>query len=244
MTQLNDLPHARLQFYLTSPYPCSYLPEQTACSQVVTPAHLVDSLAYSDLIQAGFRRSGLFTYRPQCGQCQACTPVRVAVAGFYPNRTQRRTGTRNAGLVATPQIPHFNSAHFDLYRRYQSARHPGGGMDHDDREQYTHFLVQSNVDTYLVAFHEGDSLRMVSLIDQVADGLSAVYTFYDPDLPQRSLGVYNVLWQIELARSLGLPYVYLGYWIAGSRKMAYKSQYQPLQGLFDAHWRAFDPAQT
>jgi arginyl-tRNA--protein-N-Asp/Glu arginylyltransferase len=232
MTLLNDLPQTRLQFYLTSPYPCSYLPEQTACSQVVTPAHLVDSQAYSELIRAGFRRSGLFTYRPQCGHCQACTPVRVAVDGFHPNRTQRRTGSRNAGLIATPHTPHFDTRHFDLYRRYQSARHPGGGMDHDDREQYTHFLVQSNVDTYLVAFHEAGELRMVSLIDQV-------YTFYDPDLPQRSLGVYNVLWQIELARSLGLPFVYLGYWIAGSRKMAYKSQYQPLQGLIDAEWRPF-----
>lgn len=244
MTLLNDLPFARLQFYLTSPYPCSYLTAQTARSQVVTPAHLVDGMAYSQLIQAGFRRSGLFTYRPQCGQCQACIPVRVAVNEFLPNRTQRRTGKRNADLLAAPQHPCFDAAHFDLYQRYQAARHAGGGMDHDDRDQYAHFLLQSNVETYLVEFRAAGELRMVSLIDRVEDGLSAVYTFFDPDLPQRSLGVYNILWQIELARSLGLAYLYLGYWIEDSRKMAYKRQYQPLQGLIDGHWQNLSAART
>lgn len=239
MTLLNDLPFARLQFYLTSPYPCSYLDAQTARSQVVTPAHLVDDMAYSQLIQSGFRRSGLFTYRPQCGQCQACIPVRVVVDQFSPGRTQRRVGKRNANLVAEPRRPYFDAAHFKLYQRYQASRHAGGGMDHDDRDQYAHFLLQSNVDTYLVEFREAGQLRMVSVIDQVEDGLSAVYTFFEPDLPERSFGVYNVLWQIELARSLGLSYVYLGYWIEDSRKMAYKSQYQPLQGLIDANWRIF-----
>jgi len=243
MTLLNDLPFTRLQFYLTSPYPCSYLAEQTARSQVVTPAHLVDDMAYSQLIQAGFRRSGLFTYRPHCGQCQACIPVRVVVNEFTPNRTQRRAGKRNAGLVAEPRRPYFDAAHFALYQRYQASRHAGGGMDHDDRDQYAHFLLQSNVDTYLVEFREAGQLRMVSVIDQIEDGLSAVYTFFDPDFPQRSFGVYNVLWQIELARSLDLPYVYLGYWIENSPKMAYKSQYRPLQGLIDADWRSFTLAQ-
>ncbi len=244
MTLLNDLPFARLQFYLTSPYPCSYLAGKTARSQVVTPAHLVDGMAYSQLIQAGFRRSGLFTYRPQCGHCQACIPVRVVVNEFTPGRTQRRTGKRNAVLVAEPQRPRFDTAHFELYQRYQASRHAGGGMDHDDRDQYAHFLLQSNVDTYLVEFREAGVLRMVSVIDQVGDGLSAVYTFFDPDLPQRSFGVYNVLWQIELARSLGLPYVYLGYWIENSPKMAYKSQYQPLQGLTDGVWRTITPTRA
>lgn len=241
MTLLNDLPFARLQFYQTSPYPCSYLAGQTARSQVVTPAHLVDDRAYSQLIQAGFRRSGLFTYRPQCEHCQACIPVRLIVDEFVPNRTQRRTGRRNAGLIAEPQRPHFDAAHFELYQRYQASRHPGGGMDHDDRDQYAHFLLQSNVNTYLVEFREAGELRMISVIDHVEDGLSAVYTFFDPDLPQRSFGVYNVLWQIEMARSLDLPYLYLGYWIEHSRKMAYKSHYQPLQGLIDADWRTFSP---
>lgn len=244
MTLLHDPPFARLQFYLTSSYPCSYLAEQTARSQVATPAHLVDRDAYSQLIQAGFRRSGSFTYRPQCGQCQACIPVRVVVDDFQPNRTQRRVAKRNAGLLTQARRPYFDAAHFELYQRYQAARHAGGGMDHDDRDQYTHFLLQSNVDTYLVEFREAGQLCMVSVVDQVGDGLSAVYTFFDPDLSQRSLGVYNVLWQIELARSLGLPYVYLGYWVAGSRKMAYKSQYQPLQGLIDADWRIFTTAHT
>ena len=239
MTRLNDMPSIPLQFYLTQPYPCSYLPERIARSQVATPAHLVNSPVYSELIRAGFRRSGLFTYRPQCDGCQECVPVRVVVDEFEPNRTQRRVLKRNAALTVSVQQPYFDPEHFDLYQRYQAARHAGGGMDHDDREQYTHFLVASQDDTYLLTFREGDQVQMVSLIDRVADGFSSVYTFFNPELPARSLGVFNVLWQIDLARQFRLPYLYLGYWIADSRKMAYKQQYQPLQGLIDADWRTY-----
>lgn len=239
MTQLNDMPLAQLQFYLTQPYPCSYLPDHIARSQVATPAHLVDSTAYSELINAGFRRSGLFTYRPQCGNCHECIPVRVLVNEFKPNRTQRRVIKRNANLTVSVRKPHFDQAHFELYQRYQTVRHSGGGMDHDDRDQYTHFLVASQVDTYLLIFHEGTKVQMVSVVDRVADGFSSVYTFFNPDEPARSLGVFNVLWQIDLAQQFHLPYLYLGYWIADSRKMAYKQQYKPLQGLIDANWRTY-----
>ncbi len=242
MTQLNDMPLAQLQFYLTQPYPCSYLPDRDARSQVTTPAHLVDTAAYSQLIRAGFRRSGLFTYRPQCASCQECVPVRVVVDEFEPNRTQRRVLKRNAALTVSVQQPHFDQAHFELYQRYQAARHSGGGMDHDNRDQYAHFLVASQVDTYLLTFREGDQIQMVSVVDRIADGFSSVYTFFNPELPARSLGVFNVLWQIDLARQFRLPYLYLGYWIADSRKMTYKQQYQPLQGLIDADWRTFTTA--
>ncbi|NOT17099.1 MAG: arginyltransferase [Sulfuriferula sp.] len=243
MTRLHEIP-IQLQFYITSPYTCSYLPEQMARSQVATPAHLVDTAVYSELIRIGFRRSGLYTYRPQCGECQACVPVRVLVDEFSPNRTQRRALKMNAGMTVSIETPHFDDEHFALYQRYQAARHAGGGMDHDDREQYTHFLVAGLVTSYLLVFRDEGVVQMVSLIDHLADGLSAVYTFFNPDLPKRSLGVFNVLWQIHLARQFHLPYLYLGYWVADSRKMAYKQQYQPLQGFIDADWRTYTTAQT
>lgn len=237
MTSLSDFPPRRVQFYLTAPYPCSYLPEQSARSQVVTPNELVDDAVYSQLIRAGFRRSGLYTYRPQCDQCRACVPVRLVVEEFQPNRSQRRTWKRNQQLEALLCEQTFDARHYNLYRRYQASRHPGGGMDQDGEDQYRQFLLQSGVSTLLVEFRDADSLRMVSVVDVVEDGLSSVYTFFDPDMPQAGFGTYNILWQIELCRRMGLPYLYLGYWIAASDKMAYKANFQPLQGFADGQWQ-------
>jgi len=239
MTLLNDFPLRNLQFYITAPYPCSYLPDHEARSQVATPAYLIDSTVYSELVQAGFRRSGLYTYRPYCDRCRACVPVRLDVAEFQPTRAQRRAQKQHQNLEAVFQELKFNDQHYALYRRYQAGRHKGGGMDQDNREQFDHFLLQSNVATNLVEFREGDKLRMVSVIDRLADGLSSVYTFYDPDIAHASFGTYNVLWQARLCQSLGLPYLYLGYWIAQSQKMAYKSNFRPLQMLADGRWQAF-----
>jgi arginine-tRNA-protein transferase len=168
-------------------------------------------------------------------------PARVDVANFSPSRTQRRCLKRNEGLAARFLPLDFRDEHFALYRAYLGSRHAGGGMDRDGPEQYTHFLLSSNVDSVLVEFRDGDALVMVSVVDQVADGLSAVYTFFDPARAQASPGVYGVLWQIELARRLELPYLYLGYWIAESRKMAYKKQYAPLEGLIGGRWQVLDP---
>ena len=241
MTFLNDFSQRELQFYLTSAYPCSYLPGRMARSLVATPNELVDTAVYSELIRFGFRRSGEHNYRPQCGQCDACVPVRLAVDEFRPGRSQRRAWKAHSGLIAAVRGLHYDPEHHALYLRYQSSRHTGGGMDQDDREQYQRFLLQSRVDTHLVEFREQGALRMVSLIDQVRDGLSSVYTFYDPDLPRASFGTYNILWQAGLCRELGLPYLYLGYWIAHSRKMAYKIDYQPLEGLIDNRWQRLPP---
>ena len=233
-------PFQRIQFYLTAHYDCSYLPGRRARSQVATPAHLIEGSAYSELIRAGFRRSGQFTYRPHCEQCNACVPVRVEVARFVPSRTQRRCLKRNLHLAARFLPLDFRDEHYALYRSYLGSRHAGGGMDRDGPDQYTQFLLSSNVDTVMVEFRDGEDLVMVSVVDQVEDGLSAVYTFFDPAREQLSLGVYGVLWQIELARRLELPYLYLGYWIAESRKMAYKKQYAPLEGLGDGRWQVLE----
>lgn len=236
----NDFPAHKLQFYLTSAYSCSYLQGRMARSQVATPSHLITSEVYSELIQMGFRRSGAYVYRPLCDRCRACVPVRLIVDEFSASRTQRRAAKRHSNLTYHMLPLRFEQEHFDLYRRYQSQRHPGGGMDQDDQQQYRQFLLESGVSTNLVEFRENDVLRMVSLVDVVDNGLSAVYTFFDPALEQASFGTYNVMWQIERCRALGLPYLYLGYWIASSQKMAYKVKFRPLEGLIDGQWRRLE----
>lgn len=236
------LPFSLIEFYSTAPYPCSYLADREAVSQVVTPPLLVTEEIYSELIHHGFRRSGIFVYRPQCPACQACVPVRLPVWRFAPDRSQRRCLKANAGVVSRELPLMACDRHYELYRRYQAARHAGGGMDEDDPAQFENFLLRSTVDTRLIEFTEDGVLRMVSLIDVLDDGLSSVYTFFDPDRPGAGLGTWNILWQIEQCRAGGLPYLYLGYWIADCRKMSYKTRFRPIEGLIDGQWREFAPA--
>jgi len=236
MSDPQELPIHVLQFYTTAEYPCSYLPDRAARSQVAAPTHLIDTELYGDLVRKGFRRSGLFTYRPHCDHCTACLPIRIDVARFQPSRNQRRCWARQEAPAARITSLRWDDEHFDLYQRYQLRRHPGAGMDDDMQSQYRQFLLTSRVDTRLVEFRDTTGrLLMVSVIDVLNDGLSAVYTFFEPDAPG-SLGTWAILWQIEQCRQAGLPWLYLGYWIEESRKMAYKSAFQPYQILQSGSW--------
>lgn len=240
MSRPDELKEHAIQFYSTAPYPCSYLTNQHARSLVAAPSQRISGPLYEQLMQQGFRRSGGFTYRPMCERCQACLPIRIDTARFQANRTQRRILKRLQHL-RTQQLPLcWHDEHFELYYRYQQARHePLPFLEAE--QQYRQFLLTSHVDSCLVEFRNpAGQLEMVAVMDLVVSGASAVYTFYNPH-SKAILGTYAILWQIEFCRALQQPWLYLGYWIEESRKMQYKTQFQPYQLYDQGQWHSPAP---
>lgn len=243
MSKLKELPFTTLQFYATAPYECSYLEHHQARSQVATPTHLIQADVYGELVASGFRRSGLYTYRPYCDGCKACIACRVDIERFKPKRYQQRAFKKHQDLEVKVGHLEFFQEHYDLYMSYQHDRHLHGGMDGDDQDQYKQFLLQSKVNSRLIEFRDGPDgeqpgkLRIVSIIDVVQSGLSSVYTFFDTSNQNASYGTFTIMWQIEQTKKLQLPYLYLGYYIKESPKMSYKAQFEPLEVLVDDVWQ-------
>jgi arginine-tRNA-protein transferase len=236
MSNLDDLPNDKLRFYATASYPCSYIPDRVARSQVASPNHEVNASTYSELVRIGFRRSGAFTYRPICDACSACVPVRIDTTKFIPSKSLKRVIKKHTHLSVGISHLKDSTEHYELYQKYQSERHSGGGMDQDSKDQYKHFLLESNVTTRIIEFKEAHKCVAISIVDELDDGISSVYTFFETEDKSKSYGSYSICWQIDLCRSLGLRYLYLGYWIKESEKMSYKTRFTPLEGFIKDRW--------
>lgn len=228
-----------LAFFASPPHVCGYLPGQTAVTVFADPDDAMDTVKYSALAEIGFRRSGNHVYTPHCPDCQACTPARLPVMHFRPNRNQRRTRQRAPDFSITVGKPVFRDEAFALYQKYISSRHAGGGMDDADPHRYLEFLSSDWSQTEFVEFRHHGQLIAVAVQDVLVQGLSSVYTFFDPDFSSISLGRYALLWQISEARRRNLPYLFLGYWISDCQKMFYKQEYRPLELFLKGHWQRF-----
>jgi len=225
-----------LKLFATQPHPCSYLEGEEATTVFVDPEAKIDRGLYSQLSLLGFRRSGAHLYRPQCSSCQACMSCRIPVAIFKPNRSQRRCWQKNQDITIGVAERIDTLEHYSLYSRYIESRHQDGDMFPPSEEQYKAFLTSEWGSTQYLEFRLYGELVGVSVCDQLDDGLSAVYTFYAPEHHERSLGKFAILAQIHKAHTLGLGYVYLGYWIKQCEKMNYKIQYRPLELLINRRW--------
>lgn len=225
-----------LIFFATPEHACSYLEGRDATTMFVDPRAQVDKRLYSQLTALGFRRSGSHYYRPHCEACNACIPVRIPTWRFESNRNQRRILKHNDDLEFRIAPIHFREEYYALYERYISTRHEDGDMYPPSREQFTSFLIEGAIDGFFLEMRLNDRLLALAIVDVLDDGLSAIYTLFEPAEERRSLGTLAVLWQIEEAQRRNLPYVYLGYWIRECRKMNYKTRFQPLQRLQRGRW--------
>ncbi len=232
---------ASLNFYTTPPHACSYLPGRQAVTLFADPGIAKNDVVYGLLSAHGFRRSGEHLYRPHCQGCRACVPVRVPVAEFEPNRHQRRALKANGDLGVRVVPARYSDEHFALYQRYLSGRHSGGGMDNPTPQQYLEFLTASWSTTHFHEMRLEDRLVAVAVVDVMADAYSAVYTYYDPDYPARSLGKFAVLHEILAARAAGVKWLYMGYWIRDCRKMSYKVAFQPMEYFWSGKWTREPP---
>ncbi len=224
-------------FRVTPEHECSYLDNRKAITLFVDPNYPIVMKQYSQLAQLGFRRSGSNIYRPHCNDCGLCIPVRVPVDEFKPNRSQRRNKTLNKDISVNVNDAVFDKEHYDLYRQYMKGRHAGGGMDNDEPDSYETLISADWSVSKLLEFRLEDKLMMVAVIDCFDDGISAVYTFFDPEYSSRGLGVFGVLSEIDYVQSLKLDWLYLGYWNPKTNKMSYKSNYQPMEFFDGQEWQ-------
>ncbi len=230
-----------IQYYITPPHQCSYIEGRAARMVFLDPVKRIDTLTLSELSRQGFRRSGDFVYRPECNHCRQCLSARIPVADFVPNSSQKKALRQNKDLrLVTRATFHATDVHYNLYERYIEARHADGDMYPPSREQFEKFLVESCTDSFFLEMWLADQLMAVATCDRLDDGLSAVYTFFEPEQDFRSLGNYAILKQIEWVKQQGLDYLYLGYWVPNSPKMKYKSQYSPLEVLLNGQWTRFE----
>ena len=232
-------------FYMSERHDCSYLPEQSSRSLFLDPNAQIDITLYQLLLDRGFRRSGPYLYQPACPACESCISLRIPVLDFTPNRSQRRNWRANHGQFEISAKPaEFNPEHFALYQQYQQQRHADGAMACSKPEQYMNFLACDWAETVFYEFRRQKKLVAVAVTDLLPDGLSSVYTFFDPALGGNGLGVYALLWQLHKARQLDKQWVYPGFWIAQSEKMNYKTNYRPLEAWTGHNWRRFTAGET
>jgi arginine-tRNA-protein transferase len=229
-----------IQLYLSPPHECSYLPERESRNLFVDPDFRLTPESYNQLLEQGFRRSGNFVYRPHCDTCSACVASRVPTPEFQPKRSQRRVLKANQDISISSEAARFQDEHFQLYQRYTASRHEDGEMQNSTEEQYIRFLTTEWCDTEFLEFRLDGRLVAVAVTDILPRALSSVYTFFDPELGARSLGVMAILSQLELARQRGLPWLYLGYWIGECKKMSYKAEYRPLELFTGQNWQQYD----
>lgn len=235
----------RLRLLLTEEHPCSYLDNKQARTAFIDPEVAITKDLASSLNRQGFRRSGQYLYRAQCDDCVACQPIRVPVAEFKPTKSQKRALKKNPDLkvqvITKEELDQEQQEHyFELYQRYISTRHSKGDMFPPNKNQFDGFIGKLYDFSRMIEFYLNDELVMVSLCDELYDGLSAIYTFFEPSLHSRGLGVYAILWQIQYSTSKGYPYLYLGFWIKDCEKMAYKSKYRPNELYANDIWQPFE----
>lgn len=234
-----------IQYYITPPHRCSYLEDRAARMVFVDPTRRIDTVMLSELSRQGFRRSGDFIYRPECRHCRQCLSSRIPVNRFVHSRSHRRILQKNADLRFDYRpVAEATEAHYALYARYISERHADGDMYPPSREQFDKFLLQGSADAFFLEFWLNDRLIGCATCDQLDDGVSAVYTFFEPAESNRSLGTFAILTQIAWAHQRGLPYVYLGYWVPQAPKMGYKARFLPLEILLEGRWQRLTRALT
>ena len=226
-----------IQFYVTTKYSCGYIKGQDAQSIVATPCKNVNSKNFNNLMSQGFRRSGQYVYKPNCKNCNACIPIRILASCFIASRSQKRL-KKYIGKLSVKLLPLvFDEEHYSLYVNYQNKRHRNNDGAEDGVADYNEFLIKSNVNSKLVEFRLNNQLKMVTIIDIINDGISAVYTFYDCSNQKLSLGTMSIIWLLKFCKKENLSFLYLGYWIHESQKMKYKTNFRPYELMIEGVWQ-------